>query len=56
MKRAIGYYWLKDEYGWTIGEWVSNSLGGYWVAFGCDEELEDTDFCEIGEQIKKPEN
>ena len=56
-KRENGYYWLKPKTeliqlvfhskDWIIGEWVSNSEGGFWELTGLATTFTDKNFSDI---------
>lgn len=52
MGRAAGFYWLRDEDGWTIGRFATEEPvsyhNGWWVC-GSDVPYRDDDFIEIDE-------
>lgn len=53
MKREDGFYWVKLDGEWEVGEYKSRR--DFWFICGYEPELRDNDFDEIGEQIKKPD-
>jgi hypothetical protein len=56
--RPDGFYWLKLDNEWTIGEfkgfWDDGVENVYpWVIMGSDEAYRDDTFLEIGEKIER---
>jgi hypothetical protein len=55
MKRAEGYYWVREYDSWLIMKWWiwdyddSYEDGGYWKDAGSEIEWYDSDFTEIDE-------
>lgn len=49
--RMSGFYWLKTDHSWIVGEWSQNHV--CWYLCGNDGMFDDSDFLEINEnQIK----
>lgn len=52
MGRVAGFYWVRDEDGWTVGRFstgeILNYHNGWWVC-GSDVPYEDDEFVEIDE-------
>lgn len=51
--REDGYYWVKINDEWTIGEYKFNENGYCWNLIGTDESFNDSNLEKIGPRIPK---